>query len=432
MTRDGTPLGEDTQALLVERLRAGLWLILIGIVAFAVADPIARPAQLWPLVTVQAVEIAAALAAFAALRTERGREHAILVALAFVCLLSITTATSGNLMNDAVTTPLLLSLMSMGTATLLPWGVRPQLVTQTVAALCALWNVASVGGPESVAFVPVAILIGSLASIYAAYTLERYRRARRRAERRLLAAQAEQRQADVAHAARLNTLGGMAAGLAHELNQPLAAIVAYARGCSRRIESGDASTASLLPAINEIATQALRAGEILRRIRDFVRHGEQRREPVDVNELVREAARLADLEARQLGVTMRLELAASIPTVEADPIQVEQVVLNLVRNGFEAMRETDGRDRVLSIRTVHEQDGVEVAVQDTGGGVPAGIADRLFDPFFTTKRDGLGLGLSISRSLIEANGGRLWASPNGTGGATFRFALPARGARHAA
>jgi signal transduction histidine kinase len=431
MTRDGTPLGEDTQALLVERLRAGFWLILIGIVAFAVVDPIAHPAQLWPLIAVQAVEIVAALAAFAALRTQRGREHAILVALAFVCLLSITTATSGYLMNDAVTTPLLLSLMSMGTATLLPWGVRPQLVTQTVAALCALWNVASVGGPESVTFVPVAILMGSLASIYAAYTLERYRRARRRAERELLSAQAEQRHADVAHAARLNTLGGMAAGLAHELNQPLAAIVAYARGCSRRIESGDASLESLLPAVNEIATQALRAGEILRRIRDFVRHGEQRREPVDVNELVREAARLADLEARQLGVTVRLELAPGIPTVEADPIQVEQVVLNLVRNGFEAMRETEG-DRLLSIRTAHEQGGVEVAVQDTGNGVPAGIVDRLFDPFFTTKRDGLGLGLSISRSLIEANGGRLWAAPNGTGGATFRFALPARGARHAA
>jgi C4-dicarboxylate-specific signal transduction histidine kinase len=301
-----------------------------------------------------------------------------------------------------------------------------------VAGLCVLWNVASVGSGEGITYVPIAVLIGSFASIYAAYMVEHYRRDRRRAERALASAQSVRHQADLAHAARLSTLGGMAAGLAHELNQPLAAIVAYARGCSRRIESGDASLASLLPAVNEIATQALRAGEILRRIRDFVRHGEQRREPVDVNELVREAARLADLEARQLGVTVRLDLAPGIPVVHADGIQVEQVVLNLVRNGFEAMRETNGRERVLCIRTAGADGRVEVAVEDTGSGLPAGIADRLFDPFFTTKRDGLGLGLSISRSLIEANGGRLWAAPNGDGGATFRFALPARGARHAA
>jgi signal transduction histidine kinase len=432
MTREGTPLGEDTQALLVERLRAGLWLFLVGITVFAIADPLVHPAQLRPLTLVKVLEVTAVLVSFALLRGQHARERATVVAISFICLLSATTAASGILTADAVTTPILLSVVTMGTATLLPWGVRPQLVTQTVAGLCILWNVAFVDGPEGVTYVPVAVLIGSFASVYAAYTLERYRRDRRRAERALIAAQAGQHQAELAHAARLSTLGGMAAGLAHELNQPLAAIVAYARGCARRIESGDASLASLLPAVDEIATQALRAGEILRRIRDFVRYGEQRREPVDVNELVREAARLADLEARQLGVTVRLELTPGIPQVEADGIQVEQVVLNLVRNGFEAMRETEGRDRVLSIRTAGEGGRVEVAVEDTGSGVPTGIADRLFDPFFTTKHDGLGLGLSISRSLIEANGGRLWAASNGAGGATFRFALPARGARHAA
>ena len=181
MTRDGTPFGEDIQALLVERLRAGLWLFFCGIAVFAVGDPFVHPDKLWPLAFMKLLDVTAVLLSFAMLHGPHARERAVAVAILFICVLSASSAASGIITNDAATTPILLSAIGMGTATLLPWGVRAQLVTQMVAGFCVLWNVASVDGGKGVTYVPVAVLIGSFASVYAAYMLERYRRDRRRA-----------------------------------------------------------------------------------------------------------------------------------------------------------------------------------------------------------------------------------------------------------
>jgi signal transduction histidine kinase len=146
---------------------------------------------------------------------------------------------------------------------------------------------------------------------------------------------------------------------------------------------------------------------------------------VQLNDLVRNALRFAEVEAKDYGVTVRFEPGPTVPPVKADAIQLEQVVLNLVRNGFEAMRKADGSNRELEIRTaIDDNTWVRCAVRDTGVGIPADIADTLFEPFATTKPDGLGMGLSISRSIIESHGGRLWAEPNPGAGATFQFTLP--------
>src|SRR5262249_32089179 len=207
-----------------------------------------------------------------------------------VFAIAVTTAWSGILTQEDVTTPLLLTVLTMGTATLLPWGVRPQVFTMATTALCVLWIASSVR--RYYPYLPVIVIVSSSVSIYMAYALERYRVDQLRIRTALAETQARQHLTEVAHAARLSTLGGMAAGLAHELNQPLAAVVSYARGCARRLQAGDVPKAALIEVMEEISAQALRAGEVLRRIREFVR-GESRREEVDVNDVVRRALRFA-------------------------------------------------------------------------------------------------------------------------------------------
>jgi C4-dicarboxylate-specific signal transduction histidine kinase len=280
---------------------------------------------------------------------------------------------------------------------------------------------------------PLALVMGSCASVYAAHAAARYQRERRRAEAAEEELRARQHQAGIAHAARLSTLGGMAAGLAHEINQPLAAIVSYASGSARRIRADDVSPAALLDVVESIADEALRAGEILRRIREFVRNAEASRARADINLLVKEALHFAEMEARELGIALRLALAPRPLDVEVDAIQLEQVILNLVRNGFEAM-DGAGAPRELCIETGARDDAaVELIVRDTGIGVAQGTAGHMFEPFFTTKREGLGLGLHISRSIIEAHGGHLWAVPSPPRGTAFHVLLPAaHGSRHAA
>lgn len=241
--------------------------------------------------------------------------------------------------------------------------------------------------------------------------------ARKRAE------QASQRhQAELAHALRVSTLGEMAAGLAHELNQPLSAIVSYARGCVHRLRAGAAEPADLLYAVEQIAEQALRGGEILQRHRHFLRSGAPSHEWVNVNVVVENVGRLASSEARAEGVAIRLRLTPLLPPVQADGVQLEQVVLNLVRNAIDAMRE--GNPAELCIHTTLGAREIEVAVEDRGRGVPPELGERIFDAFVTTKPDGLGMGLSISRTIVEAHGGRLWATANPERGTTFRFVLP--------
>jgi C4-dicarboxylate-specific signal transduction histidine kinase len=236
--------------------------------------------------------------------------------------------------------------------------------------------------------------------------------------------EARRRQAEVAHAQRLSTLGEMAAGLAHELNQPLAAIVSYARGCVRRLRGGDARHEDLVHPIEEVAKQALRAGAVLQRYRAFVRSGTLRREPVRINQLARDAADFVAPSAAEQGISVRLKLAANLPEVIVDGVQIEQVLLNLIRNAIEAMHGCATRELSIHTRVVGE--GVEVAVEDVGTGISAEVGDRIFETFFTTKSEGLGMGLSISRSIIEAHGGRLWSTANPGGGTVFRFTVPLR------
>ena len=245
-------------------------------------------------------------------------------------------------------------------------------------------------------------------------------------DRKLAEEAVRRHQAELAHVARVSLMGEMAAGLAHELNQPLAAVVNFTRGCERRLRLGGNASAEILHALEQASAQALRAGEIIRRIRDFIRKEEPSLARVDLNDLVRNVAELAELDGRRQGIRIDLALAPSIPKVYVDSIQIEQVILNVVRNGFDAMDDHALAERTLSIRTTAPGGTqVDVAISDTGIGLTPDVLDRVFEPFFSTKRSGLGLGLSISRSIIEAHGGRLSVEPNRGGGSTFRFSLAA-------
>jgi two-component system sensor kinase FixL len=242
----------------------------------------------------------------------------------------------------------------------------------------------------------------------------------RRAEER-----ARQHQAELTHVLRVGTVGEMAAGLAHEINQPLGAIANYAQGCRLRIASGTARADELLPAVTEIAAQALRAGEIIRRLRQLVQKGKTPHEKADLNAIVAEATSVIEPQVRCQGVALRIDLAPGLPPVEVDQIQIEQVILNLMLNGLEAMQAVNGTRPELVVSTNAAGDGsVEVVVRDTGVGLTPAVSETMFEPFFTSKPSGLGMGLAISRSIVEEHGGRLWATSNPDHGASFHVALP--------
>lgn len=244
-------------------------------------------------------------------------------------------------------------------------------------------------------------------------------------DRRKAEEEARQHQAELVHVSRLSTMGEMATGLAHELNQPLAAIVSYTQGCVRRIAAGNNNPRELIDAMQQVTKQAQRAGEIIRRMRNFVSKGETQRVSVHVNDILREVLGIAKSEIRKQNVHLRAQLAEQLPPVQVDMIQVEQVLLNLVRNAVEAMNSTDENARELAFETSLTSDGmVQVAIRDSGEGLPMENPDKVFDPFFTTKSTGMGMGLAISKSLIEAHGGRLWATRNPSRGTTFHFTLP--------
>jgi PAS domain S-box-containing protein len=233
--------------------------------------------------------------------------------------------------------------------------------------------------------------------------------------------------AELAHVMRLTTMGEMASGMAHELNQPLTAIATYAGACSNTLQQTPSPTVDKATEIlDRIEQQAIRAGRIIHRLRSFVSRTPPARVARDMNEIVREVLVLAGAELRTSRITVRLDLDESIPNVLVDAIQIQQVLLNLVKNAREAMAgESDDR-RELTIETgFAEPNTVEVAVGDSGTGVCAADADQVFDAFFTTKPDGMGMGLAISRSIAESHGGRLSFTPNSDRGCTFRFAIPA-------
>jgi C4-dicarboxylate-specific signal transduction histidine kinase len=230
---------------------------------------------------------------------------------------------------------------------------------------------------------------------------------------------------ELAHAARLSMMGEMAAGLAHEINQPLGAIAAYAEGASIRLRDGKPDADSLIRVLDRIAHDAHRGGQVIRRLRQFLQKRTPERVCLRINDLVREVAQFVDADLRRREVSLGIDLAADLPPAQGDPIQIQQVLLNLVRNACDAMHDTEPARRSLMIRT-RSLDGehVDVCVEDCGHGISHSNMDQMFDAFFSTKAEGLGMGLAISRSIIEAHGGQIWASSNSEGGATFHFTLP--------
>ena len=243
---------------------------------------------------------------------------------------------------------------------------------------------------------------------------------RKRAEEALQRAQAE-----LAHVTRLTTLGQLAASIAHEVNQPLAAIVADANASLNWLAAAEPELERVRETLAAIATDGHRAADVIQRIRQLATKTEPCKARLDVNDVVREVVALVRAEVARYEITLTLDAAAPLPSVVGDRIQLQQVVLNLVMNAIEAMASVMDRPRELVIRCErHDDDVVRVAVHDTGVGIRASDLDRVFSAFFTTKPSGMGMGLSISRSIIEAHGGRLWAAPNEPHGAIVQFSLP--------
>jgi two-component system sensor kinase FixL len=215
----------------------------------------------------------------------------------------------------------------------------------------------------------------------------------------------------------------MASTLAHELNQPLSAIANYLRGSRRLLEgASDEKSAAMRDALDKAGDQAMRAGHIIRRLRDFVARGESERRVESITKLVEEASALALVGVKDLGIRVQFQFNPEIDLVIADRVQVQQVVLNLIRNAMDAMETSQTRDLVVAIAPA-ESGHVRISVTDSGSGISPEIAEQLFQPFITTKRHGMGVGLSISRAIVEAHNGRIWVEPNPTGGTIFHFTL---------
>ena len=232
-------------------------------------------------------------------------------------------------------------------------------------------------------------------------------------------------QSELAHVGRVSEMGTLASSLAHELNQPLTAVASYCESARDLLQtSPDAETLAMVrEAMGEAAKQAVRAGQIVRRLRDFMTHGETERRVESLQRLINEANALALVGSREYGIDLHLSLDPDADFVFVDRIQVQQVLVNLIRNAIDAM--VGSPRRTLSIRTSPRQDGfIEVIVEDTGSGIDETIAPQLFQPFVTSKHSGMGIGLSICRAIVEAHGGRIWFDAATAGGTAFHFTLP--------
>jgi len=243
-------------------------------------------------------------------------------------------------------------------------------------------------------------------------------------ERQDTQARLQEMQAELMHMSRLTALGEMASTLAHELNQPLSAIANYLTGGRRLLEKSPPDIQRAAEAMGRASDQALRAGEIIRRLRDFVARGEGERSIESLSKMVEEASALALIGAKEHGVRVTYRFDPQSDLVLADKVQVQQVTLNLVRNAIDAMIDSPHSKALIIGTDLSGADGfARVSVADTGPGLSEEVADRLFQPFVTTKATGMGVGLSISRTIVEAHGGRIWAESNKDGGATFNFTL---------
>lgn len=230
-------------------------------------------------------------------------------------------------------------------------------------------------------------------------------------------------QTELAHMSRVSAMGTLASALAHELNQPLTAVVNYMEGARDLLKDPSPHTAELVSeALDEAAAQAIRAGHIVRRLRDFIARGDTEKRIESLHKLVVEANALALVGAGERGIEVQVTLAPNADRVLVDRIQVQQVLLNLIRNAIEAMENSPIRRLAITARRV-EDDCIEVQVEDSGPGLDPKVAEHLFEPFFSTKDTGMGLGLSICRTIIEGQGGRIWATPSRIGGTAFHFTL---------
>jgi PAS domain S-box-containing protein len=243
---------------------------------------------------------------------------------------------------------------------------------------------------------------------------------RRKAEKALRQAQTE-----LAHVTRVTMLGELTASIVHEVNQPLASIATNGHAALRFIRRDEPDVAEVQDAIGDMINDCSRATEIIQRVRALCRKSDPQLVSLDLNELIEDTIRLVQRELRDQGITLQQDLGAALPAVRGDRVEIQQVLINLVMNGIEAMAAVDQCGRHLLIRSHQDSDQVHVAVQDSGTGIDAASIDRLFNSFYTTKPSGLGMGLSICRSIIEAHGGKLWASQNAGPGATFQFTLQA-------
>jgi signal transduction histidine kinase len=231
-----------------------------------------------------------------------------------------------------------------------------------------------------------------------------------------------QLEADLAHINRVSTMGELTASLAHEIKQPIGAAVTNAETCLRLLNRDQPDVLEAQEAALEMARDARRAADIIDRVRSLYQKGSPHLDVVDVNELIREMVVVLGNEASRNSVTIRTDLAEGLPTAMADGVQLQQALMNLMLNGIEAMHETAGD---LSIKSQVMSDGqLLISVHDAGVGLPIENLDKIFNAFFTTKTRGTGLGLPITRSIVESHGGRIWATPNSGGGATFYFTLP--------
>jgi len=244
---------------------------------------------------------------------------------------------------------------------------------------------------------------------------------RRDQERRL-----QELQSELVHVSRLTAMGEMASALAHELNQPLSAIASYMRGSVTLLDGPDPDLAKLRKALDSAAGQALRAGDVIKHLREFVDKGETEHTLEDPARLMEEASALALVGIKDQDVRVDLRLPRDLGTVIVDKIQIQQVALNLIRNALDAMAGSPRRQLEVSIRA-DDDHMIRISVKDTGPGLEPSVRERLFAPFVTTKATGMGVGLSICRTIVEAHGGRIWADDNLDGGATFSFTLPRAG-----
>jgi len=243
-------------------------------------------------------------------------------------------------------------------------------------------------------------------------------------ERRNLQTEQLYQRNELTHLARVATLGELSGSLAHELTQPLTAILSNAQAAQGFLADGRSGMEEMRAILDDIVSEDRRAGEVIRRLRTLFRKGEVQRETINLNELATDVLKLMNSQLVNHDVRVHTELAADLPLVDADRVQMQQVLINLVLNAIDAMADTPMTDRLLTVSTMVRSDNdVEMRVSDTGCGIPLGQSERLFEPFHTTKSQGIGLGLAVCRTIVAAHSGRLWAGNNPGGGACFHMTL---------